>query len=776
MYHGDIRLSETLDLKFTTVSTTGAPTTLAGTPVISAYVDNGTTELTAGITLTVDFDARTGLNHVRVVATSGNGYATGTNVQLVITTGTVGGTSVVGYEVGSFSIEKRSALMPTTIARTLDVSATGEGDANVVQWLGTTAATPTVAGVPEVDVTHWIGTAAATPTVAGVPEVDVTHLLGTAWLAPAVAGTPDVNAIQISGDATAANNLETAFDDTAGASPWTQVIEQGTAQSATGTTLVLRAALSAADDVFNGMLLAVFGSTQGYWQTRIITDYANASDTATVDAWTVTPSGTITYKIFDAAPASVTVPPAADLRMINGVAQSATDLKDFADDGYDPATNKVQGVVLVDTLTTYTGNTVQTGDSFARLGAPAGASVSADILAIDNFVDDIEARLGTPSDFGSGATVAANLVDIEAQTDDIGAAGAGLTAVAGIVWNEDATGHQTQGTFGQAIGDPAADTNTIYKAVVTDAAGATVGVDVVAIQADTDNIQTRLPAALVSGRMDASVGAMATDVLTAAALAADAVTEIRAVVSGTADSGTTTTMVDAARTEADPDYWKGALIVFTSGTIAGQSRTITAFTPGTDTVTFDPAVTQAVGTNTYEIWPDVEALRPTVAGRTLDVSAGGEAGLDWANIGSPTTAQNLSATNIDVDQVVASVSGAVGSVTAGVTLADDAITAAKYDETTAFPVKSNDAGATLIARTGADGDTLKTLSDQLDVIDDFLDTEVAAILAAVDTEVGAIKTKTDALTFTVANQVDSNIQSINDTTVIGNGAGTPWGP
>jgi len=47
-------------------------------------------------------------------------------------------------------------------------------------------------------------------------------------------------------------------------------------------------------------------------------------------------------------------------------------------------------------------------------------------------VDDLETRLGTPSDLGSGATVAANLTDIEAQTDDIGAAGAGLTAVP---WN-----------------------------------------------------------------------------------------------------------------------------------------------------------------------------------------------------------------------------------------------------------------------------------------------------------------------------------------------------
>lgn len=125
-YIGDFTLGKTFDTKFTTVSTTGVPTTLAGTPVISAYPDNSLTELTAGITLTVDFDARTGLHNVRVVATGANGYLTATNYQLVITTGTVGGTSVVGYVVGEFSIEARSAIRPTTADRTLDVSATGE--------------------------------------------------------------------------------------------------------------------------------------------------------------------------------------------------------------------------------------------------------------------------------------------------------------------------------------------------------------------------------------------------------------------------------------------------------------------------------------------------------------------------------------------------------------------------------------------------------------------------------------------------------------------------
>lgn len=43
------------------------------------------------------------------------------------------------------------------------------------------------------------------------------------------------------------------------------------------------------------------------------------------------------------------------------------------------------------------------------------------------------------------------------------------------------------------------------------------------VQADTDDIQARLPAALVGGRIDASVGAVATDAITAAAIAADAI-------------------------------------------------------------------------------------------------------------------------------------------------------------------------------------------------------------------------------------------------------------
>jgi len=44
----------------------------------------------------------------------------------------------------------------------------------------------------------------------------------------------------------------------------------------------------------------------------------------------------------------------SNLKQIDDDTQSATDLKDFADTGYDPSTHKVQGVVLTDTCTTNT--------------------------------------------------------------------------------------------------------------------------------------------------------------------------------------------------------------------------------------------------------------------------------------------------------------------------------------------------------------------------------------------------------------------------------------
>ena len=147
-YRGDIALGATLNAKFTTVQATGAPTTLAGSPVISAYPDNSTTELTAGITLTVDFDSRTGLNNVAVAATGANGYLAGSNYDLIVTVGTVNSVSAVGYPAGEFSIQAR----PPQAAAVGATPALGITDAGVMQ-AGSAGGGTLAATAPSVDLT-----------------------------------------------------------------------------------------------------------------------------------------------------------------------------------------------------------------------------------------------------------------------------------------------------------------------------------------------------------------------------------------------------------------------------------------------------------------------------------------------------------------------------------------------------------------------------------------------------------------------------------------------
>jgi len=148
-------------------------------------------------------------------------------------------------------------------------------------------------------------------------------------------------------------------------------------------------------------------------------------------------------------------------------------------------------------------------------------------------------------------------------------------------------------------------------------------------------------------------------------------------------------------------------------------------------------------------------LQPTTAGRTLDVSAGGEAGIDWANVGSPTTAVNLSGTNIKTDQVVASVSGAVGSVTGAV----GSVTGAVGSVT-------GNVGGNVVGSVGSVTGAVASVTGA-----------VGSVTGLTASDVGAIKAKTDSLNFTVSGQVDSNVQYVNDVQVIGTGAtGDEWGP
>lgn len=78
-------------------------------------------------------------------------------------------------------------------------------------------------------------------------------------------------------------------------------IERGpeTAVSATSTTLVLNAAASGTDDIYNPMRIEILsnGTPAANGQVRQPTAYVGSTKTATVPAWTTTPTGTISYRI-----------------------------------------------------------------------------------------------------------------------------------------------------------------------------------------------------------------------------------------------------------------------------------------------------------------------------------------------------------------------------------------------------------------------------------------------------------------------------------------------
>ena len=213
-YIGDYPIESTIHTKFTTRAfATGIPTTLAGTPSLRIYAGDSVNEITAGITLTTDFDGVTGLNHVTIVATSPNGYPGGFNYQVVIAAGTVDGVSVVGEVVAEFSIYRTSALRPTVAGRTLDVSAAGH-----VETVDTCTTNTDMRGTDNAS-TH------SAADVWSVPTRDVTNMRGTD------------NASTHSAADVWTSTTRTLTDKTGFGIDWGATTNQAAAVTLTGTTV-----------------------------------------------------------------------------------------------------------------------------------------------------------------------------------------------------------------------------------------------------------------------------------------------------------------------------------------------------------------------------------------------------------------------------------------------------------------------------------------------------------------------------------------------------------
>jgi hypothetical protein len=134
---------------------------------------------------------------------------------------------------------------------------------------------------------------------------------------------------------------------------------------------------------------------------------------------------------------------------------------------------------------------------------------------------------------------------------------------------------------------------------------------------------------------------------------------------GTCAGGAAGSMTLDASASAVDDFYNGCLVVGVLDA-ATEARIITDYTGSTQVAAVTPNWnTTPDSDDTFTVylpegrqinqanvshWNSLATvslpLIPTTAGRTLDVSAGGEAGVDWANVGSATTTVGLSGTTV----------------------------------------------------------------------------------------------------------------------------------
>ncbi len=398
---------------------------------------------------------------------------------------------------------------------------------------------------------------------------------------------------------------------------------------------------------------------------------------------------------------------------------------------------KCYSIYISATVSSVAGATHRTFQIEAEVDANSVSNIGANVITATSIAADAITAAKVADGTIDAATFAAGAINAAAiAADAIGASELAADAVAEIadaVWDEDATGHQTQGTFGQAIGDPAADATTIWGQAnqLTFSTANRVDAQVFGIEADTITAT-----AIATGAIDAD--AIAADAIGSSELAATAATEIAAAVWDKLieDHKTVGTFGSA---------WRGLVLENRVIGSTGNDTThihLAGLTYGDDEINDYLLVIYDVSEDEYHSRFITDYVSAT----------------DLATVATlPFTPENA----VDLFWLTSIKSAAAGSLTAA-EVAD-----AVWDEDATGHQTQGSFGQVL-GDSGADADSVWSLANtnldatvssrasqaSVDTIDDFVDTEVAAI-----------KAKTDQLTFTTANRVDSQVFGMEANTV-----------
>ena len=385
-----------------------------------------------------------------------------------VDTATLGKVRVDIHKSGALAVWREFTVVPADVYNSL-VLGTDTLQADVTQWLGTAAATPNTAGIPKVDVTQLDGSGVALDDLADfatdgyntatnkVEGVLLTDTCTTTTTTTNLTNAPTAGDLTATMKASVNTEADTALsdikldhliavadaDDVVDDSIIAKMSSSGaTADWSTfvNTTDALQAIRDRGDTswvtgaggsdrlLMVDTTIATLASQTSFTLTAGSTDNGAYNNCTIVieDAATATQKAmslvsnyvgatkTITLK-YDPAIFTITTTDKIYILAENALkATLANRQLNVAADG-DIAGNVDGSVASV------TGHTAQTGDSYARLGAPAGASIAADLVVIDNFVDDLESRLtaaraGYLDNLSAGAVALASAL-VTAQDD-----------------------------------------------------------------------------------------------------------------------------------------------------------------------------------------------------------------------------------------------------------------------------------------------------------------------------------------------------------------------
>ncbi len=241
---------------------------------------------------------------------------------------------------GALDLDEMNVDIEAIQTSTAGLTFTGANkvDASVRDWVGDTIPARTITGVPKVDLQDILGTIVSTPATAGILDVNVKNMNN-------VAGTPITTIKAVQGLATdgvipTATNLTNA--PTAG--DFTATMKTSVTTAATAATPTAAAVTGAV-----GSVTGAVGSVTG--AVGSVTGLTAANLDATVSSRSTYAGGAV---------ASVT----GAVGSVTGL--TASNLDATISSRTKPADTQA-AVTLVTTLTTYTGNTPQTGDAYGLL-------------------------------------------------------------------------------------------------------------------------------------------------------------------------------------------------------------------------------------------------------------------------------------------------------------------------------------------------------------------------------------------------------------------------